>query len=297
MRYSRTTCERIQYSPRRIRTIIRTNTQDTNVSEDLAASIYTVSQPRRPPLEPSPPWKQHQEHVSFRRDEALTNFLPQTQDLYCTSILTLCQLRLIRSGDSDTLKACDNGSIHIYEGVSKSFRTESITKLTTINTRWEVTQRVKAANSLDWLTKYRYNYIQWQRAVPFAVLSPGGQSGNFWIHQCPLSDISYTRHFWNCFYSCPDVRVAMKSTEWFYCKRTYLCNFSLLRGVTLEVLLLSSYALSPTMLPLLGTFMESLLGVRVPAEAGNFPLRYRVQTASGAHAACYPMCTEFFPRG
>jgi hypothetical protein len=34
-----------------------------------------------------------------------------------------------------------------YEGVSKSFRTESITKctLTTINTRWEETQRVMAA--------------------------------------------------------------------------------------------------------------------------------------------------------
>jgi hypothetical protein len=34
-----------------------------------------------------------------------------------------------------------------YEGVSKSFRTESITKytLTTINTRWEPTQRVMAA--------------------------------------------------------------------------------------------------------------------------------------------------------
>jgi hypothetical protein len=35
----------------------------------------------------------------------------------------------------------------IHEGVSKSFRTESITKytLTTINTRWEPTQRVMAA--------------------------------------------------------------------------------------------------------------------------------------------------------
>jgi hypothetical protein len=35
----------------------------------------------------------------------------------------------------------------IYEGVSKSFRTESITKytLTTINTRWEATQSAKAA--------------------------------------------------------------------------------------------------------------------------------------------------------
>jgi hypothetical protein len=35
----------------------------------------------------------------------------------------------------------------IYEGVSKSFRTESITKyiLTKVNTRWEATQRVMAA--------------------------------------------------------------------------------------------------------------------------------------------------------
>jgi hypothetical protein len=32
-----------------------------------------------------------------------------------------------------------------YEGVSKSFRTESITKYTTINTRWEAIQRVVAA--------------------------------------------------------------------------------------------------------------------------------------------------------
>jgi hypothetical protein len=34
----------------------------------------------------------------------------------------------------------------LYEGVSKSFRTESITKytLTTVNTRWEATQRVMA---------------------------------------------------------------------------------------------------------------------------------------------------------
>jgi hypothetical protein len=28
----------------------------------------------------------------------------------------------------------------------------------------------------------RYNCTQRQRAAPFAVLAPGGQSGNFWIH-------------------------------------------------------------------------------------------------------------------
>jgi hypothetical protein len=38
-------------------------------------------------------------------------------------------------------------SCRVYEGASKSFRTESITKytLTTINTRWKATQRVMAA--------------------------------------------------------------------------------------------------------------------------------------------------------
>jgi hypothetical protein len=34
----------------------------------------------------------------------------------------------------------------LYEGVSKSFRTESITKYTTINTRWEASQGVMVAN-------------------------------------------------------------------------------------------------------------------------------------------------------
>jgi hypothetical protein len=28
----------------------------------------------------------------------------------------------------------------------------------------------------------QYNCTQWQIAVPFAVLTPGGQSGNFWAH-------------------------------------------------------------------------------------------------------------------
>jgi hypothetical protein len=37
-------------------------------------------------------------------------------------------------------------------------------------------------NSLDWLAKWWYNCAQWQTDVPFAVLPPGGQSGNFWIH-------------------------------------------------------------------------------------------------------------------
>jgi hypothetical protein len=41
--------------------------------------------------------------------------------------------------------------------------------------------------------------------------------------------------------------------------QAYLYTYSLLRGVTFEVLPFSSYALSPRMLPLLETFLELLL--------------------------------------
>jgi len=41
--------------------------------------------------------------------------------------------------------------------------------------------------------------------------------------------------------------------------QTYLYTYSLLRGFPFEVSPLSSYALSPTMLPLLETFLELLL--------------------------------------
>jgi hypothetical protein len=51
----------------------------------------------------------------------------------------------IASGDAPKLPL--NFRFRKYEGVSRSFRTESITKytLTTINTLWEATQRVMAA--------------------------------------------------------------------------------------------------------------------------------------------------------
>jgi hypothetical protein len=69
-----------------------------------------------------------------------------------------------------------------YEGVTKSFRTDSITKytLTTINTRYEATQRVMAAK-LTRLTHKIRTRLHLVIGVPFAVLAPGGQSGNFWI--------------------------------------------------------------------------------------------------------------------
>jgi len=41
--------------------------------------------------------------------------------------------------------------------------------------------------------------------------------------------------------------------------QAYLCTYSLLRGVTFEVLPLSNYSFSPMMLPLLEIFLELLL--------------------------------------
>jgi hypothetical protein len=39
------------------------------------------------------------------------------------------------------------------------------------------------ATKLTRLThKMAYSCTQWQRAVPVAVLAPGGQSGNFWTN-------------------------------------------------------------------------------------------------------------------
>jgi hypothetical protein len=35
-----------------------------------------------------------------------------------------------------------------------------------------------------------------------------------------------------------------------------------------------------------------MIGVRIPAGAGNFSLRHRVQTGSGAHPASYPVGTK-----
>jgi len=42
---------------------------------------------------------------------------------------------------------------------------------------------------------------------------------------------------------------------------------------------------------------DRLIGVRIPAGAGNSSLRHRVQTDSGAQAASYPLGTGGFFRG
>jgi hypothetical protein len=43
---------------------------------------------------------------------------------------------------------------------------------------------------------------------------------------------------------------------------------------------------------------DRIIGVRFPAEAGNFSLAHRFQTGSGSHPASYPMGTRgSFPGG
>jgi len=76
-----------------------------------------------------------------------------------------------------------------YEGLSKSFRTESSTKytLTFGITRWEATQRVMAAAKLTRLTHKIAIQLHLVTAVPYAVLAPGGQSWNFWMHPHTVS--------------------------------------------------------------------------------------------------------------
>jgi hypothetical protein len=70
------------------------------------------------------------------------------------------------------------------EGVSKSFRTESITKytLTIINTREERTQRIMETKLTRLTHKIAIQLHLVAESLPFAVLAPGGQSGNFWIY-------------------------------------------------------------------------------------------------------------------
>jgi hypothetical protein len=72
----------------------------------------------------------------------------------------------------------------IYESVSKSFRTESITiyTLTTINTRWEAIQRIMAAKLTILTHNIAIKLHLVAESLPFAVLATGGQSGNFWIY-------------------------------------------------------------------------------------------------------------------
>jgi hypothetical protein len=68
--------------------------------------------------------------------------------------------------------------------VSRSFRTESITKytLTTINTCWEATQRVMMAKLTRLTHKIAIQPQLVAESCTIWVVASGGQSGNYWIH-------------------------------------------------------------------------------------------------------------------
>jgi hypothetical protein len=79
--------------------------------------------------------------------------------------------------------------------------------LTTINTRWEATQRVVAVKVTRLTHKIVIQLHPVQRALPFAALTPGSQSGNFWIH--PYMSIFHS----NQLCQCPQQLLMSKSTE------------------------------------------------------------------------------------
>jgi hypothetical protein len=78
--------------------------------------------------------------------------------------------------------SCHNRHFLVYEGVSKSFRTESILKYTiTFDiTRWEATQRVMAAKLTGLIHKI---------AIQLHLVAES--SGNFWIHPRIYEDLGY----------------------------------------------------------------------------------------------------------
>jgi hypothetical protein len=72
----------------------------------------------------------------------------------------------------------------MYEGVSTSFRTESI-KICSLNfgiIRSVATQRVMAAKLTRLTHKIAIQLHLVAESCTFVVLAPGGQSGNFWTH-------------------------------------------------------------------------------------------------------------------
>jgi hypothetical protein len=82
----------------------------------------------------------------------------------------------------------------VYEGVSRSFRTQSITKytLTTINTGWEATQRVMAAKLTRLTHKIAIQLHLVTESCTICSSAPGGQSGNFWKHHRTWMPYYYT---------------------------------------------------------------------------------------------------------
>jgi hypothetical protein len=101
--------------------------------------------------------------------------------------------------DWNYIQLCNSWN-RLYDGVTKSFRTESITiyTLTTIYTRWETTQRVMAANLTRLTHKIAIQLHLVVESCTIWVLAPRDQSGNFSIHPCKCTKLFVATHvfFW-----------------------------------------------------------------------------------------------------
>jgi len=76
---------------------------------------------------------------------------------------------------------CSLWGIIIWGSIQK-FPDWAITKWTTINTRWEATQRVMVAKLVRLTHKIATQLHLVAELCHLQFLAPGGQSGNFWIH-------------------------------------------------------------------------------------------------------------------
>jgi hypothetical protein len=124
---------------------------------------------------------------------------------------------------------------------------------------------------ISWVSLMRFAAITLclasQQVFIVIVISLSTQSGNFRIH--PRTFVVHL------FLTCIGLNV---ETLW---DVTFLWYILLCRSRDISVGIASGYGLD-----------DRMIGVRFPAEVGNFSLHHRVQTGSGTHPASYPMGTR-----
>jgi hypothetical protein len=164
--------------------------------------------------------------------------------------------------------------VTVHEGVSKSLRIESITKytLTTINTRWEGTQKVMAP---------KLTTVTHKIAIQLHLLA----------ETCTICSSRFMQ----------PVRKLLDTPSYISCRIPLRCQAELkFEAVTLSTFVVRAFTF------LIETRFDPGKGVeiaqwystgiragwsmvRVPARAGNFSLHHRVQNGTGAHPVSYPM--------
>jgi hypothetical protein len=152
------------------------NTHSYSMNPGLLSAILTVQALQTM-------WKLHfmEVHECFLTSLSAFTFHNHAATSSNITVHTLSnRLSVVKHSKNKTknVQKCDS-----YESVSKSFRTESITKymLTFGIARWEATQRVMAAKLTRLIHKIAIQLHLVAETISFAVLAPGGQSGNFLI--------------------------------------------------------------------------------------------------------------------